>query len=389
MPGQPFRRPTQAVILAGGRGTRLLPLTADKPKPMVAFHGRPFLEYLLEQLHEQGIRRVLLLLGYLPNVVVDYFGDGKRLGLSIEYMVTDVDDETGTRLRAARPLIDPVFFLLYCDNYVPFSLASMWERWSEIDASALVTVYANDDGYTRSNLRVDSDGRIALYDRSRKAADLQGVDIGYMLARREIIDLLPHGNVSFEATVYPQLIARHRLFACVTRHRYYSVGDHRRLSITGEFLRRRRSVVIDLATLMERPADGHIRTEPACQWRNGALEALHILKRHDIQVAIVNWRRGRQEPVDDHRQMLDEVRGRVDGVFGPERAGVHPAETLLFQAQRTLHLDLTKTVYLGSEERGLAAAVAAGCPTRRVGDGAAIPDIVAELVAREASSATG
>ena len=75
-----IERPRQAVILAGGRGTRLKPLTDTRPKPMIEFHGKPFLEYLIEMLREQGFERVLLLLGYLPEVVQDHFGDGSRFG---------------------------------------------------------------------------------------------------------------------------------------------------------------------------------------------------------------------------------------------------------------------------------------------------------------------
>ena len=73
-----FHRPRQAVVLAGGRGRRLAPLTDTRPKPMLEFHGRPFLSYLLELLREQGFERVLLLLGYLPDVVQSYCGDGSR-----------------------------------------------------------------------------------------------------------------------------------------------------------------------------------------------------------------------------------------------------------------------------------------------------------------------
>ena len=65
-------RPTQAVILAGGRGTRLQHIAETRPNPMVEFHGRPFLEYMIEMLRDQGIERVLLLLGYLADVVREH-----------------------------------------------------------------------------------------------------------------------------------------------------------------------------------------------------------------------------------------------------------------------------------------------------------------------------
>ena len=74
------QRPTQAVILAGGLGTRLRPLTNTRPKPMVAVQGKPFLGFQIEQLREQGFEKVLLLLGYLPEVVRAYCGDGQHFG---------------------------------------------------------------------------------------------------------------------------------------------------------------------------------------------------------------------------------------------------------------------------------------------------------------------
>src|SRR5207249_11998231 len=67
------------------RGTCLKPLTDTWPKPMVEIQGKPFLEYQIEQLREQGFERVLLLLGYLPEVVLNYFGNGRNWGIKIEY----------------------------------------------------------------------------------------------------------------------------------------------------------------------------------------------------------------------------------------------------------------------------------------------------------------
>jgi len=169
----------QAVILAGGRGLRMAPYTETMPKPMVRINGRPFLEYLLEMLREEGTLRVVLLLGYLPEIIQDYFGDGHRWGLEISYSVSPVEDETGARVRKGLSLYDDVFLLMYCDNYWPLRLDRMWETFGRHDVPAMVTVYRNTDKSTKDNLIVDREGYVTVYDKSRKHSGLQGVDIGF------------------------------------------------------------------------------------------------------------------------------------------------------------------------------------------------------------------
>src|ERR1700716_578906 len=117
--GRVYDRPRQAVILAGGRGTRMRPITDDRPKPMVPVLGRPFLEYQIEQLRDQGFERVLILLGYLAEVVQNHFGDGRDWGVRIEYSVTAPDQLTSSRVATARDLNDPCFLLFYCRNLWP------------------------------------------------------------------------------------------------------------------------------------------------------------------------------------------------------------------------------------------------------------------------------
>src|SRR3989344_4142717 len=92
----------QAVILAGGRGIRMMPYTADRPKPTVLVNGRPFLEYLIDFLKGQGITDIVLLLGYLPEKVTEHFGDGSKFGVNIKYSIGGIDDFTGTRVRNAK-----------------------------------------------------------------------------------------------------------------------------------------------------------------------------------------------------------------------------------------------------------------------------------------------
>ncbi len=231
---------SQAVILAGGQGTRLRPLTDDRPKPMVVVDGRPFLEYLVEQLRESGIREVVLLLGYLPHVVIDHFGDGSAFGVRMRYSTTGLDDDTGTRVRSAAPLLNDHFLLMNCDNYWPLTLEPLIDHFNAHPSLISMTAYANRDGITRNNVRVGTDGYVVSYDSTRTAADLNAVDIAYRIVDRRAIDLLPEGNVSFEKTLFPKLAAEHSLAAYVTETRYRSIGSIERIPATETFFRERR-----------------------------------------------------------------------------------------------------------------------------------------------------
>ncbi|HZD40203.1 MAG TPA: sugar phosphate nucleotidyltransferase, partial [Terriglobales bacterium] len=238
-------RPTQAVILAGGRGTRLRPLTDMRPKPMVEICGKPFVEYQIEQLRDQGFERILMLLGYLPEVVQDYFGDGRRWGVRIDYSVTGVDDDTGKRVKLAEPLLDPCFMLLYCDNYWPMDFDRVWRFFCQQDVAAMITVYSNRDGYTRNSVRVEANGRVSIYDKSCTLPDLNGVEISYAILHKEVTRLLSGDNPLFETAVYPRLASQGQLAGFVSDHRYYSVGSHRRLPLTENFFARRKTVILD------------------------------------------------------------------------------------------------------------------------------------------------
>ncbi len=398
------RRPTQAVILAGGQGTRLRPLTETRPKPMIEFHGKPFLEYLIELLRDQGFERVLLLLGYLPEVIQTHFGDGSRWGLDIEYAISSVDDETGRRLKLAASRLEPTFFFLYCDNYWPMSFDLMWKRFLATGAKALLTVYQNSDHYTRDNVRVDSDGWIVTYDKDRKAPELQGVDIGFGIFRREIVERLPSDNVSFERVSYPQLVALRQLQAFLTDHRYYSVSSHDRLAITERFLARRPTVILDRDGVLNRkpPRATYVRSWMEWQWLPGAKEALCAFTAAGYRIIVVSNQagiaRGAMSEADlraIHERLRADVRetgGEIETIYYCPHgwddgcACRKPKPGMLFAAQREFHLDLSRTYFIGDDERDGQAAEAAGCPWMLVSEARPLLEITQELLRHDVAA---
>ena len=392
------RRPTQAVILAGGRGTRLKPLTDTRPKPMIEVLGKPFLAYQIEQLRDQGFKKVLLLLGYLPEVVQEYCGNGSRWGVKVEYSISAAEDETGRRLKLAQDLIDPCFLLLYCDNYWPMSIDKMWSRFVASRAPAMITVYTNKDGYTRNSVRVDTDGYVAIYDKTCGSPGLQGVEISYALIHKAVLQLLPAKNLSVEEALYSRLAENRQLAAYITDHRYYSVGALHRLPLTESFFAHRRNVILDRdGVLNKRPPRGqYVRHWSEFEWLPGALEALRLLKEASYRVAIVSNQAGIGRGVmseTDLLQIHDRMRadayaagGLIDEIYycpHDWEAGCDcrkPKPGMLFQAQRGLNLDLSRTVFVGDDERDGEAADQAGCPFVKVSEERPLIDWVQQLL---------
>jgi histidinol-phosphate phosphatase family protein len=396
--GRVYDRPRQAVILAGGRGTRMRPITDDRPKPMVPILGRPFLEYQIEQVRDQGFEHIVLLLGYLPEVVQDHFGDGRDWGVRIDYSVTAPDQLTSSRVATARPIIDPCFLLLYCDNYWPMQMDRMWERFREAGKPGLITVYSNKDDYSRGCVVLDENRNVRVFDRLRTTPGLREVELSYAILTDLCLDLLPEQDTLFEEAIYTPLAEQGRLSAYVSDHRYYSVGSLNRIPATEAFMRREPTIILDRDGVLncKPPQARYVRDWSEWAWCDGSLEALRLLRESGHRTIIASNQpgigRGVMSEADltaVHDRMQNEVAqagGRIDAIYHCPHNWDDgcdcrkPKPGLLHQAQRNFHLDLTRTPFIGDDERDAAAAADAGCPFHRVTDARSLLDITRQLL---------
>jgi len=135
----------QAVILAAGRGTRMRELTADLPKPMIEVHGKPVLQHIVEGLRDAGIRECLIVVGYRADAVRDFFSDGSRYNLAIQYKTQTVQDGTGRVVELAHEFADNrPFILAYGDILVG---PANYKRVVDLpdDVEAILTVTRGED----------------------------------------------------------------------------------------------------------------------------------------------------------------------------------------------------------------------------------------------------
>lgn len=388
---------SQAVILAGGRGVRLEPFTIGKPKPMYEFNQTPFLSYLLLQLKQWGITDVLLLLGYMADVITGFYHDGSQFGMNITYDITPVEFDTGARLRHAFDLLEASFLLMYCDNYCPLCFDRMDRQFMESGMLAQITAYGNKDAYTKGNLRIQ-DKIVQLYDKSRKAEGLQEVDIGYAFLKKEVITYISEENVNFEECVYPRLVGEGNLGVYVTEHRYYSVGSWARIQLTKDFFVPKKAVFIDRdGTLNVCPPKAHYIEKPEdFLWLDGAKEAVRLLHQAGYLLFLFTNQPGIARGVMTqyqldliHLKMQSELQ-KNGGCFDQIYVCPHgwdencdcrkPKPGLLYQAQKDYSLNLLESIVIGDDDRDIEAGEAAGCRCYQVTEEKSLLEIVREIL---------
>lgn len=231
----------QAVILAGGLGTRLRPLTEKIPKPMVQVLGKPFLWHMLRVLSNRGVKDVVLATGYLSRVIEDYFRDGSELGIRIRYSVEPSPRGTGGALLLAENMLQENFFVLYGDSLLEMDYRSLWDFHLSHGFTSTIVVYDNSDNTSvRNNVSIDREGIVVAYDKSGSTPDLGYVEAGVLVFSKKIFDIFPKKDVvSIETDIYPELIKRKQLIAYPSTERFYDIGTPSRLAEFVDFLKKR------------------------------------------------------------------------------------------------------------------------------------------------------
>lgn len=218
----------QAVILVGGEGTRLRPLTYETPKPMVPIAGVPFLARSMERLYEAGITDVILAAGYMPRAITDYFGDGSRLGMTIAYAIEETPLGTAGAIKNVEQHVRGRFFVFNGDILTSLDLRAMLrfhERNGGVGTLHLIKV---SDPSAFGCVVHDGAGAISAFVEKPPAgtAPTNDVNAGTYLLEREVLDAIPSGRpVSIERETFPALIdAGKRLYAHVTSDYWIDLG---------------------------------------------------------------------------------------------------------------------------------------------------------------------
>ncbi|EKD45726.1 MAG: Nucleotidyl transferase [uncultured bacterium] len=212
------------VILAGGLATRLRPLTNSIPKSMVIIGGEPFIAHQLRLLQRNGIRKVVLCIGYLGEQIIDFVSTGHQFGIEVSYCPDGPTLlGTGGAIKQALPLLDECFFVLYGDSYLPCHYAAIQRHFLATQKLAMMTVFHNQGQWDKSNVEF-TDNTILAYDKQVQTNRMHYIDYGLGIFTHQAFTYLTGANYNL-AQLYQELLAQQQLAAFEVTERFYEAGS--------------------------------------------------------------------------------------------------------------------------------------------------------------------
>ena len=199
-------RPEKAVILVGGKGTRLRPLTYKIPKCMLEVQGKTVTEHLFDLFKKYGIRDVILSVGYLKEKVMDFYGDGGKFGVNISYIEEDEPLGTAGPLKLAKNLLNDSFIVTNGDELKNINIPRMFRLHKRKDALGTIALTTVTDPSHYGVARL-SGSRILEFVEKPKPGEAPSnlINAGFYMLEPKIIDMIPNGFSMLEKAVFPKL----------------------------------------------------------------------------------------------------------------------------------------------------------------------------------------
>lgn len=230
------RRVNEAVILAGGKGTRLQGIVNDCPKPMAEVAGRPFVEWILLTLQAWGIQRVIFCTGYMGEVIEAHFGDGRQWNMEIEYSRDPVLLGTAGAVRRALAQVHSDRFLtLNGDSYCYVDMNHFEAVHVGCNARVTLWLVRRDDCSRYGSVEIGADNAVRSF-REKSLRQCAGlINAGIYLLEREAVQTIPEGRrVSIETEFFPSLIG-HGLYASVGDTPFLDIGTPEAYAMAEQF----------------------------------------------------------------------------------------------------------------------------------------------------------
>ncbi|MEK6572322.1 MAG: sugar phosphate nucleotidyltransferase, partial [Bacteroidota bacterium] len=199
----------KAVIMGGGFGTRLRPLTSNIPKPMVPMVNRPIMEHIISLLRAHSLTDIIVTLFYFPEAIIDYFGDGSRLGVRLQYVRADADYGTAGSVRNAASLLGERFLIISGDVLTDFSLTKAINFHEQQGSKATIVLYHSQNPLQYGVVITRDDGKIVRFVEKPTWGEVfsDSINTGIYIIEPQILDLVPkEQEFDFSKDLFPLLL---------------------------------------------------------------------------------------------------------------------------------------------------------------------------------------
>jgi mannose-1-phosphate guanylyltransferase len=217
----------QALVLVGGKGTRLRPLTSETPKPILPLVDRPFLAYMIEWLASHGVDDIVFACGFLPDQLEAVLGAGEKGGPRLRYVTEPTPRGTAGAIKFAEHLLDDTFFALNGDVLTDLDLTLLWNEHARRGAQASLGLYRVEDTSAFGLVDHDELGEVLKFsEKDPEHHDSGLINAGTYVLNRTVLDIVaPDEDVSIETEVFPNLVG-HGLYCTELTGYWKDIGTH-------------------------------------------------------------------------------------------------------------------------------------------------------------------
>lgn len=219
----------QAVIMAGGFGTRLRPLTNNIPKPMVPIVNKPMLEHLITLLKIHNIKDYVVLLFYQPEIIKNYFGDGSRFDVHIEYVLPDRDYGTAGAVKESEEYIKDDFLVISGDVLTDFNLTEFYNFHKKKNSTATIALYSSENPLHYGIVLINNENKIVRFLEKPSSSEVfsDTINTGIYYFKKEVFQDIPkHENFDFSKDLFPLLLEKETpLFGFISSGYWRDVGN--------------------------------------------------------------------------------------------------------------------------------------------------------------------
>ena len=407
------------VIMAGGKGTRIASINSEVPKPMIEILGKPILEHQVEVLKKQGFNDYIFVIGHLGHVIKDYFDDGSKFGVSIEYIVEEEPLGTAGALYYLKDRIKDDFVLLNGDIIFDVDIDRFYNYHKDHNGLATILVHPNNHPFDSSLIEVNNDGMVIgwINKEAERVWYHNLVNAGIHILSVKVLDrFIEVKKTDLDRDILKPMIMEKQLFAYSSPEYIKDMGTPKRYDEvisdikTGKvddkcLVNKQKAVFLDRDGTINKYV-GFLRKLDDFELLDGVSKAIKMINESGYLAIVVT-----NQPVVARGEVtvdeLDVIHKKMETLLGQDGAYIDglyicphhpdsgfdgeikelkiececrkPKPGMILKAAKDFNIDLSNSYMIGDSENDIKAGMAAGCKTRKVDEDNSLLSIINEI----------